>query len=64
MFLNRYFFLKILVICSISISFFLGYFLKENAVGGGSEFFRLSWPIIQSFKQDFLFTLKKLCSIW
>ena len=58
MFLNRHFFFKILVICSIFISFFLGYFLRENAVGGGQEFFRLSWPIIQSFKQDFLFTLK------
>ena len=58
MFSNKYFFFKILVICSISFSFFLGYFLRENAVGGGHEFFRLSWPIIQSFKQDFLFTLK------
>ena len=58
MFSNRHFFFKVLVICSISISFFLGYFLRENAAGGGSEFYELSWPIIQSFKEDFLFSIK------
>ena len=57
MFSNRHFFFKVLVICSISISFFLGYFFRENAVGGGPEFYELSWPIIQSFKEDFLFTI-------
>ena len=58
MFSNRHFFFKILVICSISISFFLGYFLRENAAGGGLEFYELSWPIIQSFKKDFLFSIQ------
>ena len=58
MFSNRYFFFKILVICLISVSFFLGYFLRENAAGGGPEFYELSWPIIQSFKEDFLFSIK------
>ena len=58
MFSNRHFFFKVLVICSISISFFLGYFFRENAVGGGPEFYELSWPIIQSFKEDFLFSIK------
>ena len=57
MFSNRHFFLKVLVICSISISFFLGYFFRENAVGGGIEFYAMEWPIIQSFKKDFLFTI-------
>ena len=57
MFSNRHFFFKALVICSISVSFFLGYFLRENAAGGGLEFYNLSWPIIQSFKSDFLFTI-------
>ena len=57
MFSNKYFFLKILVICSISLSFFLGYFLRENATGGGLEFYKLSWPIIQSLKKDFFFTI-------
>ncbi len=58
MFSNRHFIFKVLVICSISISFFLGYFFRENAAGGGSEFYELSWPIIQSFKEDFLFSIK------
>ena len=58
MFSNRYFFFKILVICLISVSFFLGYFLRENAAGGGLEFYELSWPIIQSFKKDFLFSIE------
>ena len=39
------------------ISFFLGYFLRENSAGGGLEFYKLSWPIIQSFQKDFLFTI-------
>ena len=55
---NRYFFFKILVICLISSSFFLGYFLRENATGGGLEFYNLSWPIIQSLKKDFFYTIK------
>ena len=63
MFSNRHFFFKVLVICSISISFFLGYFFRENAVGGGPEFYELSWPIIQSFKKDFLFTDKKIYNL-
>ena len=57
MFSNRYFFFKILVICLISVSFFLGYLLRENSVGGGAEFYAMEWPIIQSFKKDFLFTI-------
>ena len=57
MFSNKYFFFKILVIWSISLSFFLGYFLRENATGGGLEFYKLSWPILQSLKKDFLFTI-------
>ena len=58
MILNKEVLLKFFVICLISISFFLGYFLRENAVGGGPEFYELSWPIIQSFKEDFAFTIK------
>ena len=56
MILNKEVLLKLIVICLISVSFFLGYFLRENAVGGGPEFYELTWPIIQSFKKDFLFT--------
>jgi len=57
MLLNKKIFLKITVLLLISISFFLGYFFRENAVGGGKEFYTLSWPIIQSLKEDFLFTI-------
>ena len=58
MILNKEVLFKYVVICLIFISFFLGYFLRENAVGGGPEFYNLTWPITQSFKKDFLFTIK------
>ena len=58
MILNKEVLLKLAIICLISVSFFLGYFLRENAVGGGLEFYELSWPIIQSFKKDFLFSIQ------
>jgi len=58
MILNKNTIFKFIVISLVSISFFLGYFLRENSVGGGREFYELSWPIIQSFKEDFLFTIK------
>ena len=57
MILNKEVLLKFVVICLISVSFFLGYFLRENAVGGGLEFYDMEWPIIQSLKKDFLFTI-------
>ena len=56
--INKSVFFKITVITLIAISFFVGYFFRENAAGGGPEFFELSWPIIQSFKENFLFTIK------
>ena len=58
MILNKNIFFKVVIISIISISFFLGYFLRENSVGGGPEFYDLSWPIIQSFKKDFLFSIQ------
>ena len=51
-------FFKFIIISLVSISFFLGYLLRENSVGGGPEFYVLSWPIIQSFKKDFLFSIQ------
>ena len=60
--LNKEVLFKYVVICLIFISFFLGYFLRENAVGGGPEFYNLTWPITQSFKKDFLFTIKNYAS--
>ena len=50
---------KIAFVCLLIISFFVGYFLRENASGGGEEFYNLSWPIIQSLNKDFIFTFKK-----
>ena len=57
MVLNKNIFLKRIFIGLISFSFFVGYFLRENASGGGLEFYNLSWPIINSFKKDFLYTI-------
>ena len=59
---NRYFFFKTVFLFCVIISFFIGHFLRENAVGGGTEFYKLSWPIIQSLKNDFLFTIKNYAS--
>ena len=55
---NKFDFFKILIFFLILISYFTGFFLRENAAGGGEEFYQLSWPIIQSFKENFLTTLK------
>ena len=49
--------IKILILSLIIISFFTGYILRENSTGAGQEFFTLSWPILQSFKKDFFFTI-------
>ena len=63
MLLNKNIFFKTSIICLIFISFFLGYFLRENSVGGGKEFYLISWPIIQSFKEDFLFTIQNYTTL-
>ena len=55
--LNKESYVKYFILLLIFVSFFLGYFLRENAVGGGIEFYELSWPITQSFKEDFWFTI-------
>ena len=58
MILSKEILLKYIVIFLISVSFFLGYYFQENATGGGPEFYELSWPIIQNFKEDFVYTIK------
>ncbi len=45
MILNKSTFFKVAVISLVIISFFLGYFLRENSTGGGPEFYELSWPM-------------------
>jgi len=52
------FFAKIVIILLVFISYFLGFFLRENAAGGGeADFFSHTWPIINSFKKDFFYTI-------
>ena len=52
------FFVKIVIILLVFISYFLGFFLRENAAGGGeADFFSHTWPIINSFKKDFFYTI-------
>lgn len=63
MLINKNIFFKALIICLVFVSFFLGYFLRENAVGGGKEFYFVSWPIIQSFREDFLFTIQNYTTL-
>jgi len=55
--LEKNFFLKTIIISLVIVSFFLGYILRENASGGGLEFYNLSWPIIQNFKKNFIYTI-------
>ena len=55
--LRKNFFLKTIIISLVIVSYFLGYIFRENASGGGLEFYNLSWPIIQSLKNDFTFTI-------
>ena len=57
MILNKKVLLKFFFICLISVSFFLGYLLRENAAGGGLEFFDMEWVTIQSLRNDFFYTI-------
>lgn len=55
--LNKEILFKITFIALICSSFFIGYFLRENASGGGLEFFAMEWITIQSLRNDFLYTI-------
>lgn len=54
---NKFLIVKALLIFLIFLSFFLGFNLRENAVGGGPDFYNFTWPLIQSFKEDFIYTI-------
>ena len=57
--------LKIYIILLVSISFFTGFFLRENSAGGGlSDFNAHTWPVIQSFKKDFFYTIENYGSFY
>ena len=55
---NKINYFKIFIFIIILFSYFIGFFLRENAAGGGEEFYQLSWPIIQNFKENFIITLR------
>jgi len=55
---EKSFYTKVAFIVFAIFLFFLGYALRENAAGGGKEFYNLSWPIVQSLKEDFIYTIK------
>jgi len=55
---NKFLIVNISLIFLIFFSFFLGFNLRENAVGGGPDFYNFTWPVIQSFKEDFVYTIK------
>lgn len=46
------------LILAAFLSYILGFFLYEDSGGGGfNDFIYHAWPLIKSFKEDFLFTL-------
>ena len=50
---------KLFLILFVITTYFVGFFFRENAVGGGeADFISHTWPAIQSFKQDFFYTIK------
>ena len=52
--LRKNFFFNTAIITLVIVSYFSGYILRENASGGGLEFYNLSWPIIQSLKNGLM----------
>ena len=51
--------IKLFFLLFIIISFFLGFPLREFVPGGAAgDFINITWPLLQSFKQDFLFSIK------
>ena len=49
---------KKFIILLFSLSFFVGFFLRENIAGGAEQdFLRYTWPVILAFKENFLFTI-------
>ena len=58
------FYIKILLLFLILLSYFFGFYFKENIAGGAEADFRnLTWIGILSFKTDFLGTLYNYSSI-
>ena len=50
---------KILLLFLIILSYFVGFFLRENSAGGAeSDFIYHTWPAIQGLKEDFFLSIK------
>ena len=55
---SKYFTLKIFFCFLFISSYIFGFFLRENLAGGAEQdFLNFTWPLIISFKKDFLFTI-------
>ena len=51
--------IKFISFLLILISYFLGFFLRENIAGGAeADFLNHTWPAIKSFQLDFIYTIK------
>lgn len=56
---HKYITVKNFFFLFFTISYILGFFLRENIAGGAeADFLNFTWPVILSFKQDFYFTIK------
>ena len=56
---NKSYYLKIFLLIIISSSYFLGFYLRENAAGGAEgDFLNHTWPALQGIKNDFYYSLK------
>ena len=55
---NTKFYLKILILFLIIISFFTGFYFKDFVPGGAAgDFEAITWPLLQSFKKDFYYSI-------
>lgn len=56
---RKYISLENFFLLFFSTSYVLGFLFRENIAGGAEDdFLNFTWPVITSFKQDFLFTIK------
>ena len=59
MVLKKNTFVKISILTFIYITFLIGFFLRDYVPGGAiGDFNEITWPLLQSFKKDFFFTIK------
>jgi hypothetical protein len=50
--------INLFILSFVLISYFVGFFLKDFAPGGASSDFQdITWPLLQSFKKDFYYSI-------